>query len=253
MQTLRGEMQNIGRSLQAGTKGIMAIARDETRTTEHKMAAPRVGANELGGSATAVRPTIKKGEDTIIRETCWTRLATVEKVTVTEREKSNGVTETCTARHVETREIIKKTTEIKTPETREIGKIEERLHGTDGVKEDAHTHIELARDDEGELADRVGTRCGQLGSLPREQREALCPLEAGLDQVDSVVPREFEGKSAADGCTRSLGCIKAPGAIVEVRIPGVSVPGCVGTCGPGVCGVDVRVHERGEMRAAKHA
>ena len=88
-----------------------------------------------------------------------------------------GVTETCT-RHIEMREIIKKTTEIKTPETREI---EERLHDTDGVKEDAHTHIELARDDEGELAERVGTRCGQRGSLPREQRETLCSLEVDRD------------------------------------------------------------------------
>ena len=60
-------------------------------------------------------------------------------------------------------------------------------------------------DNGGGLAERVETRCGQLGSLPRERREALCPLEAGHDQVDSVVPREFEGKSAADGCMRSLG------------------------------------------------
>ena len=47
-----------------------------------------------------------------------------------------GVRETCT-RHIETREIISEVTEL--TETREV---EERLHKTDGVKEeeDAHTH-----------------------------------------------------------------------------------------------------------------
>ena len=70
----------------------------------------------------------------------------------------------------------------------------ERLHGvveTDGVKEDAHTHthMQVARDNGGELAERVGTRCEQLVVLPREQGEGVCPLEAGHDQVSSVVPR----------------------------------------------------------------
>ena len=81
-----------------------------------------------------------------------------------------------------------------------MGTVEERLHGV-GEEEDAHTHTHVARDDEGELAERIETRCGQLGVLPWERRETLCPLEAGHDQVDSVVPREVEGKSAADGCT----------------------------------------------------
>ena len=49
-------------------------------------------------------------------------------------------------------------TEIKTPETREIEKVEERLHSGDGV-EDEHTHTELARDHEGELAECLVTRC----------------------------------------------------------------------------------------------
>ena len=39
--------------------------------------------------------------------------------------------------------LIKKTTEIKTPETREIEKVEEELHDTR-----EHTHMELARDNE---------------------------------------------------------------------------------------------------------
>ena len=63
----------------------------------------------------------------MIRETCWARRVKVTE-TVTQREKLNGVTETCTS---ETRREVTELTE-----TREI---EERLHGGDGVK-DAHTH-----------------------------------------------------------------------------------------------------------------
>ena len=101
-------------------------------------------------------------------------------------------------------------------------------------------------DNGGELAERVETRCGQLVGLLRERKETLCPLEADHDQVGSVVPCEVEGTSAVDGCTESLGGIEAPGALVVARVPGVIVPVCV-------CGVDVCVHERGEMRAATHA
>ena len=72
----------------------------------------------------------------------------------------------------------------------------------------------------------LGPGAGQLGSLPREQRETLCSLEAGLDQVSSVAPREFEGTSAVDGCTRSLGGMEAPGAL-EVIVPGVIVPSVI--------------------------
>ena len=96
------------------------------------------------------------------------------------------VTETCT-RHVETREITSEVTEY--TETREMTKIEGRLHSIDGVKEAAHTHTEVARDNGGELAQRVETRCGQLGVLPRERGEGVCPLEAGRGQVNSVVSR----------------------------------------------------------------
>ena len=60
-------------------------------------------------------------------------------------------------------------------------------------------------DNGGELAERVGTRCGQRDSLLRERRETLCSLEADLDQVSSVVPSGVEGASAANGCTESLG------------------------------------------------
>ena len=111
-------------------------------------------------------------------------------------------------------------------ETREIEKIEERLHGKDGVK-DEHTHTEVVEDHEGELADCLVTLCEQLDSLLRERRETLFSLEADHDQVGSVVPGEAEGKSAANGCTRSLGGIEAPGALVGA--------GPQREC-PGVCG-----------------
>ena len=91
--------------------------------------------------------------------------------------------------------------------------------GRRGRRTHTHTHTQLARDNGGELAERMGTRCEQLGVLPRERGEGVCPLEAGHNQADSVVPREVEGRSAADGCTRSLGGMKAPGALVVARIP----------------------------------
>ena len=87
-----------------------------------------------------------------------------------------------------------------------------------------HTHTEVVKDNEGELAQRVETRCRQLGGLPRERRETLCSLEADRDQVGPVVPCEVEGMSEANGCTWSLGGMEAPGALVETRIPGVIVP-----------------------------
>ena len=103
MRALRGETRRMGQCLQAGI-----------------MAAPRAGTNELGRSATAVRPAVEAGEDKIIRETCWASSVRVtEEVTVTQREKVNGVTETCT-RRVETREIREEETEVKCTETREI-------------------------------------------------------------------------------------------------------------------------------------
>ena len=92
MRALRGETRNMGQCLQAGI-----------------MAAPRAGANELRGSVDCVG---LAGEDKLIRGTCWARSVEVtEKVTVTEREKLNGVTETCT-RHIETREVMNEVTEL---------------------------------------------------------------------------------------------------------------------------------------------
>jgi len=206
MKEMRGEMRQVGQCLQAG-----------------KMATPRAATNELKGSTPA-------GEDRVIRETCWARSVKVT-VTVTQGEKLVGVTETCTS---ETRREVTELTE-----TWEMGTVEKRLHGTDGVK-DAHTHTEVVEDNGGELAERVETRCGQLVILLRERRETLCSPEVDHDQVGSVVPREFEGTSEANGCTRSLGGMEAPGALVVARVPGVivpsvSVPVCVVTSVVPVC------------------
>ena len=66
-QTLREEMRQMGRGLQAGMK---AIACSETRTTECVIATTRAGTSELGGSATAVKPAREAGEDRVIWETC---------------------------------------------------------------------------------------------------------------------------------------------------------------------------------------
>ena len=46
MREMRGEMQNMGRGLQAGIEAMLC---DETRTAGEKMAPPRAGTNELGG------------------------------------------------------------------------------------------------------------------------------------------------------------------------------------------------------------
>ena len=102
---------------------------------------------------------------------------------------------------MKSREMEKLQKETETNKCTETREIEGEL---DGVS-DEHTHTEVARLNGGELAQRVGTRCGQRDSLLREQREMLCPLEADHDQVSSVVSSEFEGASAVDGCTRAWG------------------------------------------------
>ena len=138
MEKMRGEMRQVGRCLQAGI-----------------MATPRAGSNELEGSAPA-------GEDRVSRETYWTRHE------VTRMEKLNGVTETGT------REITNAVTEIECTVRREVTEltetreeIDERLHGEEVEDAHTHTHTQVVRDNEGELAERVGTRCEQLNfSLP---------------------------------------------------------------------------------------
>ena len=93
-----------------------------------------------------------------------------------------------------------------------------------------NTHTEVARFNGGELVERVETRCGQRDSLLRERRETLCSLEADHDQAGPVVPSGVEGTSEANGCTRSLGGMEAPGALEVTRVPSVIVPVCVVKC-----------------------
>ena len=163
MQEMRGEMRQMGHGLQAG---IMALAYDEARTTADKMATPRAATNELRGSAPA-------GEDRVSRETCGARCVEVTEkvtVTVTKWEKLIRVTETCTRERKEQlrrkarmryAEIVReqgvkqregrerlmekaRMTYVRIRERRqkevETDSHGEKLHGTDGVVEDAHTH-----------------------------------------------------------------------------------------------------------------
>ena len=238
----------------------MAIACDEARTVECRMAAPHGGDPEpTRGSVDCVGPAMETGEVKIIWETCWTRLVTAERVTVTEREKVNGVTETC-MRRVETREIIKQETEVMNEvteltetqrETQELKEITETWEIEGELKEtkDEHTHMELARDNEGELGECSVIRCKQLDGLLREQGEGICPLEADHDQVGPVELCEVEGASAVNGYMRSLGGVKAPGPLVEVRIPSLVVQVCVFR-GVAKC-VLRRAHSVGERRRVK--
>ena len=93
--------------------------------------------------------------------------------------------------------------------------------------EKTYTHTEVVEDNGGELAGCLETRCRQLDGLLWERGEVVCPLEATHDQVSSVVSSEFEGASAANGCTRSLGGMEAPGALEVARFSSVIVPVCV--------------------------
>ena len=112
MRALRGEMRQVGQCLQAGKRTL-----------------PRAATDELKGCAPA-------GEDRVSRETCWARRVT-ETVTVTQREKVSGVTETCTS---ETgREVTEWT------ETRVMGTVEERLHGVEVTDAHTRTHTHTHR------------------------------------------------------------------------------------------------------------
>jgi len=114
------------------------------------------------------------------------------------------------------------------------------------LKMNTHTHMELARDNEGELGECPVTRCEQQDSLLQEWRETLSSLEADRDQVGSVAPCELGGASAVNGYTRSLGGMEAPEPLVVARIPSALVPVCVVTCVVSKC-VLKRAHSLGEM------
>ena len=116
MKEMRGEMQNMGAGLQDGLEKL------------------KIGNGELRRATES-------------RETCRTRSIRVTeeaKVTVTERKKLNGVTETTSMRETR-REVIEWT------ETREMGTVEERLHGVEEEEEgDAHTHTHTHTGSEGQ-------------------------------------------------------------------------------------------------------
>ena len=114
---------------------------------------------------------------------------------------------------------------------------------------DEHTHVELAKDDEGELAECVVTQCKQPDSLLQERGEGICPLEADHDQVGLVELCEVEGASPVDECTPSLGVMEAPGTLVVTRFPIVNVPVCVFTS-VAKC-VLQRMHSVSERRCVK--
>ena len=112
-----------------------------------------------------------------------------------------------------------------------------------GTGLEQHTHTQVARDNGGELAERVETRCEQLGVLPRDRGEGVCPLEAGHGQVNSVLPREVEGGVLRTGARGAWG-YEGPGSSCRGENPqGECARVCGEECGPGVCGVAVRVHQ----------
>ena len=55
-----------------------------------------------------------------------------------------------------------------------------------------HTHVELVRDNGGELMECVGTQCEHRINLPQEQGEMVSSLEADRNQVSPVGPCEVE-------------------------------------------------------------
>ena len=89
--------------------------------------------------------------------------------------------------------------------------------------------MELARNNEGGLAECFVTLCKQPDSLLQERGEGICPLEADHDQVGLVELCEVEGASAVDRYTQSLGVMEALGPLVVALIPSVNVPVCVFT------------------------
>ena len=195
------ETKEIKNNMEANTNEM----KKETKGMREEMKEMRGEMQNMGVGLQDGLEKLKIGNGELRRATCWARREKVTE-TVTRTLKVEETTNT--------RETRRQVTEL--TETREMVTVVERLHGVN-EKGDAHTHthIEVARDNGGELAERVGTRCEQLVVLPREQGEGVFPLEAGHDQGNSVVPREVEGVSAADGCTRSLGGVKTPGARVE--------------------------------------
>ena len=92
-------------------------------------------------------------------------------------------------------------------------------------------------------------RYKQQDSLLQERGEGIFPLEVDHDQMGPVELCEVEWASAVDGCTRSLGGMETPVALVVARIPSVVVSKCVFTS-VAEC-VLRRAHSVGERRCVK--
>ena len=115
----------------------------------------------------------------------------------------------------------------------------DELHET----EQAHTRVELVRDNGVELVECIGTWCEHQDSLlmlyslqvhgpGQEQRETVCSLKVDCDQVSPVEPCEVDWVYGANECTRRLGGMETLGFLVVARIPDVIVPECVLKCVP---------------------
>ena len=108
------------------------------------------------------------------------------------------------------------------------------------MKLKTNTHMELVRDNEGELGECVVTRCEQQDSLLQERGKGICHLEADGDQVSSVAPCELGGGECCERVHVELGGYGDPGSAC-----GSANPRC--DC-PGVC-----AYECGEMRVETRA
>ena len=83
--------------------------------------------------------------------------------------------------------------------------------------------MELARDNEGELGERLVTRCEQQDGLLQERGEEIFPLEADRDEVGPV-----ERVHGVNGCTWSLGGYRNPRTLCGDAIPQRECPGVCG-------------------------
>ena len=103
----------------------------------------------------------------------------------------------------------------------------DELHET----EQGRTLVELVRDNGVELVECIGTWCEHQDSLPQEQREMVCSLEADRDQVSPVEPCEVDQVYGANEYTWSLGGYGNPGISCSNTNPRCDCPGvCVEMC-----------------------
>ena len=92
------------------------------------------------------------------------------------------------------------------------------------------THIKLEGDNEVEHGECIGTQCEGQVNLPQEQRERICSLEAGRDQVSPAGPCEVERVYDEWVHAELGGGADASGPLVLTPTPDVIVPECVSRC-----------------------